>query len=170
MDKNKIKITIGLLIVIVGVFAFMNRELMKEKGYAHENAQVILKEGDLEVVLNHENIINIGQVHFTAILDTSTTDPEEHTYTGVPLKKVIEEAGLSLDKKEIVIIKGVDGYTVALSIEEVLDEENAFLAYAVDGKALKPKNRGGSGPYQLIVRKDQFSQRWCKFVVEIEVK
>ena len=70
----------------------------------------------------------------------------------------------------MVIVRAIDGYTVALSIEEVLDEENVYLAYAIDGKPLRSKSQGGSGPYQLIVRKDQFSQRWCKFVVEIEIR
>lgn len=154
----------------MGVFAFMNRELVKDKGYAHENAGVIIKEEDLEIVLGYENIKALGEVDFSAILDTSDTDPEEHIYTGVPLKNIIEEADFSLNDKSQVVVKGIDGYTVALSIEEVLDEENVYLAYAVNGKALKPKSQGGSGPYQLIVRKDQFSQRWCKFVVEIEVR
>jgi len=170
VDKNKIKITIGILIIIMGVFAFMNRELVKEKGYAHENAQLIVKDGEVEVVLDHEDIKSLGELDFPAILDTSTTDPEEQIYTGVPLKKIIEKAGFSLEDKEMVIVRGIDGYTVAVSRDETIDEENALLAYAVNGKVLRPKNQGGSGPYQLIVRKDQFSQRWCKYVVEIEVR
>lgn len=169
MNKNKIYIAIGILIIVVGVFAFMNRELVKDKGYAQENAEVIVKKGDLETVLGYESIKALGEVDFSAILDTSTSDPEEHTYTGVPLKKVIEETGISLNEKDKVVIRAIDGYTVAFTIDEVLDEDNVYMAYGMDGKPLKSKSKGGSGPYQIIVRKDQFSQRWCKFVVEIEV-
>lgn len=169
MNKNKIYIAIGILIIVVGVFAFMNRELVKDKGYALDNAEVIIKVGDLETVLGYENIKALGEVDFSAILDTSDTDPKEHTYTGVPLKKVIEECGISLNGKSKIVVRAVDGYTVALTVDEVLDEDNIYLAYGIDGKPLKSKSQGGSGPYQLIVRKDQFSQRWCKFIVEIEV-
>lgn len=170
MDNRKIKITIAILVIITGVFAFMNRELVKDKGYARENAEIILKGEEGEKVLGHEDVKALGEVDFSANLDTSTTEPEEHTYTGIPLKNLIEEVGLSLKDKDMVIVRAIDGYTVALSIEEVLDKENVYLAYAVDGKPLRSRSQGGSGPYQLIVRKDQFSQRWCKFVVEIEVR
>ncbi len=169
MLNKKLYITIGVLIVVVGVFAFMNRELVKDKGYSLENAEVIIREGEMERVLGYEEIKALGESDFSAVLDTSTTDPEEHTYTGVPLKRVIEEAGISLDGKGKVVVRAIDGYTVALRVDEVLDEDNVYLAYGMDGRPLKSKSQGGSGPYQIIVRKDQFSQRWCKFVVEIEV-
>lgn len=170
MNSRKVKIAIVFLIIILGVFGFMNRQYLKDRGYANENAEIILKEGDKEKVLNYETIKSLGEVEFTATLDTSDTDPEELTYTGVPLKKIIEEAGLLLEEDKIVVVRGIDGYTVALKMEEVLDEGNVYLTYEVNGKPLKPKSKGGSGPYQLIVRKDQFSQRWCKFVVEVEVR
>ena len=35
---------------------------------------------------------------------------------------------------------------------------------------LKNKSQGGSGPYQVIARKDPYSQRWCKFVMEIDLQ
>ncbi len=68
------------------------------------------------------------------------------------------------------IVRATDGYTIALSPKEVKDEDNVYLAYKLNGKLLKRKEEGGSGPYQVIIRKDEFSQRWCKFVVEIELK
>mgnify|MGYP000164786053 CR=1 FL=1 len=170
MNSRKVKITVIFLIIILGVFGFMNRQYLKDKGYANENAEIIIKEGDMEKVLNYETIKTLGEVEFTATLDTSDTGPEEQTYTGVPLKNIIEEAGLLLEEGKIVVVRGIDGYTVALSSEEVLDEENVYLAYEINGKPLKSKSQGGSGPYQVIVRKDQFSQRWCKFVVEVEVR
>jgi hypothetical protein len=65
------------------------------------------------------------------------------------------------------VIKGVDGYAVALTSNEVLQDDNVYLVFEKDGKQMKGKKRGGSGPYQVIIRQDQFSQRWCKFVTEI---
>ena len=69
-----------------------------------------------------------------------------------------------------VIAKAIDGYNVAYEVAEVQDEDNIFIAIARDGKPLGSKSTGGSGPYQLIVSKDAFSQRWCKFVIELEIK
>lgn len=59
-----------------------------------------------------------------------------------------------------ITVRAVDGYTVPLNSEEILDEDNVYLAYKIDGETM---------PYQIIIRKDQFSQRWCKDVVEIEI-
>ncbi|MDZ7837619.1 MAG: hypothetical protein U5N58_06515 [Actinomycetota bacterium] len=45
-----------------------------------------------------------------------------------------------------------------------------YIAIEKDGQPLGDKDSGGSGPYQIIVKKDTFSQRWCKFLVELELK
>ena len=154
----------------MGVFAFMNREIVKGTGAACENAEVILKGDGLEIKLTFDEITQLGEKEFTAIFDSSDSDPEEHSYIGIPLINIIEGAGMTLENIEQVIVRAIDGYTVALSPNEVMDEDNVYLAYKLDGKFLKRKEEGGSGPYQIIIRKDEFSQRWCKFVVEIELK
>ncbi len=88
----------------------------------------------------------------------------------MPLINILKKLEIDTENKKQLIVRGIDGYTVAFSIDEVVDEDNIYLAYKMEGKLLKSKEEGGSGPYQLIVRKDQFSQRWCKFVVEMEVR
>ncbi|HSH34827.1 molybdopterin-dependent oxidoreductase [Schnuerera sp.] len=170
MSNRTIGIILFILIIIMGVFGLINRQMVKDNKEAHENAEIIIKEEEKESKLKFEDIVDLGEEEFTAVLDTSDSNPKEHNYTGVPLSNIIEEVKINMEDKKQVIIKGIDGYTVALSIKEVMDENNVYLAYKFNGKFLKSKEKGGSGPYQIIVRKDQFSQRWCKFVVELEVK
>ena len=107
---------------------------------------------------------------FSKELDTSDSGPVEHTYTGVPLKNVIKGVGINLEDKNQVVVKAVDGYTVALTAKEVREDDNVFLVYKSDGNLLKSKKEGGTGPYRLVIRNDQFGQRWCKFVTEVNVK
>ena len=154
----------------MGVFAFMNREIVKSTGAVHENAQIILKSDGQEVKLGFDQITQLGEKEFTAIFDSSDTKPQEHSYTGVPLMNIIKELNVDIENIEQIIVRGIDGYTVALNPKEVMEEDNVYLAYKLNGKLLKGKQKGGSGPYQIIIRKDEFSQRWCKFVVEIELK
>ncbi len=170
LNNRTIGIIIFILIIIMGVFTFMNREMVKDNREANENAEIKVKGEGLETILKFEDIIKLGEEKFAAVLDTSDSNPEEHNYTGVSLKNIIEEARIDIEDKQQILVRGIDGYTVAFSIEEVIDEDNIYLAYQSNGNFLKSKEEGGSGPYQIIVRKDQFSQRWCKFVVELEVK
>ncbi|CCQ97557.1 conserved hypothetical protein [[Clostridium] ultunense Esp] len=170
LTNRTIGIILVFLIIIMGVFAFMNRKMVKDVQGAEANREIIIKDDGIETKLKFEDISQIGGKEFTATLDTSDTDPEEQNYTGVLLIKIIEKAGITIEDKRQVIIRGIDGYTVAFGIQEVIDEDNLYLAYKLNGKFLKAKGEGGSGPYQIIARKDEFSQRWCKFVVEIELK
>lgn len=169
MTSRNITIIVIVLALIVGVFALINRNMMEDKIEVHENAEVIIKGDGEEVKLNLAEIKELGEEEFTADLKSSGNPAEEHTYTGVPLKAILKEANIDLEEGMQVIAKAIDGYTVAMDSEEVLDEDNVYLAYKIDGEGLGSKEDGGSGPYQVILRKDQFSQRWCKHVVEIEI-
>ena len=170
MNKKSIGIIMLILIAIIAIFALVNRGLIKNSQEAHANAEVLITGDNVEDKFTYDQIIKLGEEEFTAIFDSSNTDPEEHKYTGIPLKNLIEEAEIRLEDKQQVNIRAIDGYTVALKPDEVLEDENVYLAYKQDGEPIKSKEEGGSGPYQVIIRKDAFSQRWCKFVVEMEVK
>ncbi|MBN2072572.1 MAG: molybdopterin-dependent oxidoreductase, partial [Actinobacteria bacterium] len=172
-DKKKniiiiIPVVVALLL-IAGIMAFLNSGsswMQKESG---EDQQIIIRLRGKEVaVAGLEDIRKAGEIEFTTKLDTSETDPEQHYYTGVPLISVLTSLGIDAGSASTVTVKAIDGYTVAFDISEVLDEDNIYIAYRVDGKQMGSKGEGGSGPYQVIVRKDTYSQRWCKFVMEID--
>ena len=160
-----------MLVIVVGVTAILNSSSVRQRKELQDSACIIIKRGGEEIAsIDMEYISSIGKVDFQADLDTSETDPEEHQYSGVPLIKVLGSLGISLSGIETVVIKALDEYTVAFDISEVKDEENMYIVYKIDGQHLKDKSQGGSGPYQIIVRKDPYSQRWCKFVMEIDLK
>ncbi len=169
MNSRSIIIIIIVLALIVGVFAFINRSMIKDKKEVHENAEVLIVGHGNEAKLTLTDIKELGEEEFTADLKSSGKAAEEHTYTGVPVKNLLEKVDINLKDNGQVIVKAVDGYTVALDSNEVLEEDNVYIAYEIDGESFGSKEDGGSGPYQVIIRKDQFSQRWCKHVVEIEV-
>ncbi|AKL94370.1 oxidoreductase [Clostridium aceticum] len=169
--KKIIPIVIAVLIIVVGISAYLNRGYVKDKQTMVENASISLKEKGEEVsIVDLAWIEDLQPIEFEANLKSSGKDPVEHIYKGVPLSKVLMSKNLSIEDKEQVIVRSIDGYTVALGIEEVMQEDNVYIAYERDGEALGKKEEGGSGPYQIIIRKDPFSQRWTKFVVEVELQ
>lgn len=169
MNKNTIIIIIVVLVLVVGVFAYLNRDLIADKKEINESAEVLIRGQDVEKQFTLDEVRKLGEKEFTADLKSSGNPSEEHTYTGVPVKNLFEQAGIDIKEQEQVTIRSVDGYTIALSSEDILDDDNVYIAYKIDGDSLGTREDGGSGPYQIIIRKDPFSQRWAKFVVEIEL-
>ena len=160
-----------ILVMIVGVTAYLNRGNIADRQEMQDNAQIILLENGEEIkTVDMTFIKKQGEKTFNKELDTSETGPELQTYTGVLLKSVIEEAGIKLDNKTQVIVKAVDGYTVALTAVEVRKNDNVYIVYKNNGQYLQEKSKGGTGPYRIVIRDDQFGQRWCKFVMEVNIK
>ena len=170
MNRKTVFITVIALIIIVGIFAHLNGDYIKNKRGIHVNAEIIIKEGDREILLTFGEVKELGEEEFKANLKTSGNPAVEHSYTGVPLKNVIKRVNADIEDKTQVIARSVDGFTSAYNIDEVLEDNNMYLAYMMDGEPLKSREDGGSGPYQIIIRKDQFSQRWGKYVLEIELQ
>ncbi|MFZ5969090.1 MAG: molybdopterin-dependent oxidoreductase [Bacillota bacterium] len=169
--KKMVSVVVVGLILVLAVTAYLNKGAVAQKERMQEKAQVIVKANGAEVkTLDMETIQGLGEKGFEANLKTNGKEAEKHTYTGVSLSRILNECDIKVDVDNQVIAKAIDGYTVALTGAEVLEEDNVYLAYKMDGKLLGKKEDGGKGPYQVIIRKDQFSQRWCKFVVELDVQ
>lgn len=169
--KKIVWIAVAVLVLVVGMTAYMNRGDLAAKQESQQDAYVIIKSGGSEVAkVDLEQLQGMNVVDVDANLKRSGKDPEKHVYTGVLLKEVFEKTGLDTAGKDTVIMKAVDGYTSAIGMEETLQDDNVYLVYEMDGQPLGTKEEGGSGPLQVILAKDPFSQRWCKFVMEIDVQ
>lgn len=173
MNKDKkilISIIVGLLLII-GIFAFLNKDSVEEKKSLNNDAIFIVMEEGKEIQrFDMEKVRSMGETDFKANLKTNGKDPIEYEYTGVLLKNVFKEAGISLEGKEAVILTAADGYAVSIEIKKVLQNDNVYVAYMREGEAIGTKEEGGKGPYQVIISKDQFSQHWCKYALSADAK
>lgn len=169
MKNKKLMGLILVLTLITLIMVHINKENME--GY-NENNGITFISGEYEADLSFEEITALHQKEFRATEDTSSSGPNQRKYKGVVLFDAMKEAGIG--EKEIIasskiIVKGLDGYVIALSPEEVLTDK-IYLAFEKDGKLLGNMQNGGSGPFQLIAISDFFSQRWCKYVFEVIVE
>ena len=104
-------------------------------------------------------------------------DTQVAQYEGVPLKALLEKAGvLQADKAlrgkallQYVIVSASDGYRVLFSAGELEDAtgatSNVLLADKVDGKALGEH----AAPLQLVVPSDKRNARCVRMVTSITV-
>ena len=130
--------------------------LFKEDG-------VVITEADLEYVKS------LNSFTFETVIRSSGQKPAGAEYTGVFLKDLLAGTGIPLDGKKQVTVKGADGYAWTIALSE-LEEKDVYIVFEMNGKPLKSKIQNGDGPFQLVIPGDRFSQRWCKYVCEVDVK
>ena len=175
MKKNTktIVIVLTLLVVTTVIGAVFNRQYAREKESLLEAAEIAVLEDGSEVSrLTMDTIDKLPTANFTARLKSSIMKaPEEHTYTGIALFDLFTAAGISLEGKSRVVVRSVDGYAVPLTIEEIQVLENVYLVYKDNGDYLGSYGEtDGQGPYMIVIRGDSFSQRWAKYVCELDVQ
>ncbi len=163
--QTKILIVIvALLIVSVGIFAWLNAGDLEQKKQLEADAEFLVQVGEEEYIVTMQDMLSLEPETITAIKDTSYTGPEEVEYTGVEFKTICEELDIDLSTASDVEFKALDGYSSAVTIDDVLDDDSIYIVIEMEGEALGTKSDGGDGPYMMITAKTQFSQSWCKFL------
>ncbi len=163
-------ICIVVLAAAVAVFAALNADDIGMKKELEMNAEYIIRYGDTQKRITMQDMLDLDPVEFETTMDTSTTDPAAVTFTGVELKKIFEHLDIDISSVTVFEVRALDGYSSALSLDEVLADGNVYICLMMSGEALRPKSEGGYGPYMMVINSSQFSQRWCKFVQEIEIR
>lgn len=175
MNKNSrlIAIVLAILVITTVIGAVLNQRYAAEKAALLEAAEIAVREDGREVSrLNMTVLGQLSAVKFTARLKSSLMQsPEEHTYTGIALADLFQAAGISLEGKSRVLVHSVDGYIVPLTVEEIKEFDNIYLVYKDNGDYLSSYTEAnGQGPYMIVIRGDSFSQRWAKYVCELDVQ
>ncbi len=172
MDKKILIVVLVLIVLLVIVFISFkftkpSREVQKE---LLDNAEILIVDNKEEKIINIDDIKSAGEETFEAVLDTSSTKATLHAYNGTQLRKLFVYLGISIESKDVIVISGVDTFAVAYSGEEVLKDDNIYIAFMEDGEFLGTMSNGGTGPFESIIKSDQFSNRRCKWITKIEVR
>lgn len=168
-----IALVLAVLLVVTTIGAIINMQNAREKIAFLNAAEIAVLEDGQEVTrLTMDEIGELPAKDFTAMLKSSVMQaPKEHVYTGVAFADLFSTAGISLQGKSRVTVKSVDGYAVPLKIEEIEALDNVFLVYKDNGNYLGTyQDANGQGPYMIVIKGDRFSQRWAKYVCELDVQ
>jgi len=170
MNKStqSIFIIILILVVLLAIFLYFNSDNLDKSKYLYTGQIVEISHNDNTLEYDFESIKELKEYTFSALLNESGKDPVNKEYTGVLLKELIEDANIA-NNYSAVIVSAVDGYTVMIEKDKILEDDNVYLAYKQDGERLKSRDEDGVGPFLMVISKDQFSQYWCKYVTSIEV-
>ena len=172
MKNKSLLVIIFLLVVAVAILGYYNQSIIANKDQSMENPELVIKFKSENIgTVTLETIKSLGEESFKATLRSSGAPPEEHLYTGVPMKNILNFLDKSLlDKGKRIIVRALDGYTSVFYTKEVMEEKNVYLIYGQDGKALRSRKNRGNGPLMVVAAKDRFGQRWCKYVIEVDIE
>ena len=114
--------------------------------------------------LSYDDIRRLPKVTATPDLVCAGAFIDTTTWSGVPLKTILEMAGLQPDAKQI-RMNAADDYSFVLSLSNALEPEN-FLAYEWNGQPL-PVLHGF--PLRAVIP-GQNGDAWVKWLLEIVVQ
>ena len=147
-----------ILIILIFILTGCSEEKPILTVNIEENERVI----DAETIYSNQEAIT-----FPAVVRSSGEKPLETEYKGIELSKLLKTLDIDISNYSKVTFNASDGYRIILGVEELNEPSNVYLPFERDGNLLKSKKQGGNGPFQLIIRRDPFSQRWIKHVDEI---
>ena len=157
MNIKKI-IPIVAVIGIILIFSISKKEDVSINIVQGENQQIV----NSDFIYNHPDFIS-----FPAVVRSSGKKPVETEYKGIEMSKLFSSLNIDISNTQKITFNAIDEYKIILSIDEINEPSNVYLTFERDGKPLKSKKQGGNGPFQLVIRRDPFSQRWIKHVYEI---
>ncbi len=166
MMKKKTSIMVVVALVILAILGIVQVMASQEAAtLLAEDEVAIYYQGTQVATLTGEDM-EVLAISFEATFRKKVGDPEDFTYTGVPMSEILSRYGISLEDDTTLLVTAIDSYTIELTVEEIQQSDNAYLVYQQDGEQLDEE----SGSYMLVVKQDEFSTRWNKRVVELHVE
>lgn len=150
---------LAALAVGVAVLAALNGRSAGLKKQLLNDAAFLLTANGAEHKITMEEFRGLGLREIRANYKKSGKAPETRTYTGISFAEVLRFKNIELAGVTKVIFSASDNYATALRLDEALDEENCFIVADDD-----------EGPFRMVLARDQFSQRWCSYLINVELK
>lgn len=181
--KLKKSTLIAVIIIVLLAVAFsvmlplyLNSKKDLEQSYLEE--KIIIQNGEETVgeYTIYELIDLCSETEFQAVYKPSGMTAETNSYKGVLIKDILTALNINLAGKTGLRCTAFDGVQKVYSISDVIDEDNLYIAYKVNGKLFKTginaityKDSEDGGPYVIIKAKDSVSQNRLRMLVKIEV-
>jgi len=159
---------VAILIISTIVLMIFNSQHTEERKRRQDDAFFLVRANGATYTVDRTLLAEIGESPFAANKKSDGKPAAAVAYHGVPLMKLCEKLKIDLSNVTGCIASAADGYHATVSIKQILDGENVFIASGQDGRDLAKKDDGGDGPFMLVVVKDPFSQNWCKYLSELE--
>ncbi len=163
LDKRKSIIIVTILALII--ISTLNILQSREKKELVDNECILVYLNDIEKDRIQKSDIEEESIEFYATFKRKVGSASEKQYKGIPLHKILEIIDIQPKGEYTISVIAKDNYSINITKEELLKEDNIYLVYEEDGKELDKESK----PYMLVIKDDEFSTRWNKQVVKIQI-
>ena len=160
-------VTASALVVIVAVFAWLNRDYIAPRREAQAAGIFFVNAGGQELTVSMDDLLGLSPSDIIANFRSSGRAAEARIYQGVSLRDIVESLGIDYSGYSSVVFMAADGFASVLPISEAMDGNACYIAIALENVPLGTRERGGDGPFMMIKPHDIFSLRWCKYLLEV---
>jgi len=156
-------ITITTLMVLV--LGFLHAQEAREIN----DEILIIRENKKSFEIHLSDIMAFDLTNFEATVRSSGNHSEVVIFSGIVLNDFLRNFQIKLSGSETIIFKSIDGFQSSVSAKEVLQSDNVFLVVKRNHQKTLSRSEGGTGPMEIVIALDAFSQRWNKHLIEIEI-
>ena len=158
--KKKIVFLFAILLVVTALVAVVHR-------MTHEAPAGLTLTVHGESL--HLPLTQLDQVAFSGELVDGKGTVTAHSYRGILLADLLQEANVSTEGVSRVLATSADQYTAEFQLQEVLENETVYLAVVADGQPIEGIDPGTPGA-QLVVFGDANSRRCVRFLAQITLE
>ena len=158
--KKKIVFLFAILLVVTALVAVVHR-------MTHEAPAGLTLTVHGESL--HLPLTQLDQVAFSGELVDGKGTVTAHSYRGILLADLLQEAKVSPEGISKVLATSADQYTAEFQLQEVLENETVYLAVEADGQQIEGIDPGTPGA-QLVVFGDPNSRRCVRFLAQITLE
>ena len=158
--KKKMIVLFALLLAVTAIVAVVHR-------MTHEApAGVVLNVNGKSLQIP---LTKLDRVAFSGQLVDGKGVVTEHSYRGILLAELLQDAKVSTEGISKVLVTSADQYTAEFQLQEVLGSENVYLAIEADGQQIEGIDPDTPGA-QLVVFGDANSRRCVRFAAQITLE
>lgn len=120
-------------------------------------------------IIHLDDVMKFDLTEFEATVRSSGNQSEVVLFSGILLNDFLNYLEIPLLGTETVVFKSIDGFQSRVSAAEILQPDNVYLVLKRNQQKTVGRSEGGTGPMEIVIALDAFSQRWNKFLIEIEI-
>jgi len=172
MSRNRriVLITSAALVFAVAVLLWLSKDYITERKSIEGSGAFFIATDGARFMVTMDDLAEIGSRVIDANYKTNLMPAVQKKYTGVSLNSLLNHLGVDYSAAKSVSFSAADGYVSAAPISDAMDEDNCFIVFEENGKPLGTRESGGLGPYMVVFARDRFSQRWCKYLLEVTLR
>lgn len=160
MKKKLFTAVVVLVLVATVIGVVIHRNGQNEAG----GIRFISESEQVELSLDKLTITD-----FSGTLVNGKGETFEHDFSGILLRDALLNNGFILQDASVVTVTSADNYSATISGDEILNDDNVYIATVCDGEKVEGIDEKTNGA-EIVVFGDKDSKRCVRYLMEVEVK